>query len=67
VVIRDPRDRRTRLDPSREADTLVPVAHARHTAELVPTAKLLTWPDEGQISIFDKIPRLTADLVAPLR
>jgi pimeloyl-ACP methyl ester carboxylesterase len=50
-----------------EADSVVPVAHGRHTAELIPTAKLLTWPDQGHISIFTKIPELTADLVAPLR
>ncbi|HEY6778657.1 MAG TPA: alpha/beta hydrolase [Thermoleophilaceae bacterium] len=50
-----------------EADTVVPVAHGRHTAELIPTAKLLTWPDEGHISIFTKIPELAADLVASLR
>jgi pimeloyl-ACP methyl ester carboxylesterase len=50
-----------------EADTVVPVAHARQTAEMIPGARLLTWPDDGHISIFTKIPGLTADLVAPLR
>jgi pimeloyl-ACP methyl ester carboxylesterase len=50
-----------------EADTVVPVAHARHTAELIRTAKLMTWPDEGHISILTRIPELTSELVAPLR
>jgi pimeloyl-ACP methyl ester carboxylesterase len=50
-----------------EADTLVPVAHARHTAELIPTAKLLAWRDEGHLSLIPRIPELTAELVAPLR
>jgi pimeloyl-ACP methyl ester carboxylesterase len=50
-----------------EADTLAPVAHARHSAQLITGARLLTWPDDGHISVFTKIPDLTADLVAPLR
>jgi pimeloyl-ACP methyl ester carboxylesterase len=50
-----------------EADTVVPVAHARHTAELIPGAKLFTRPDDGHISIFTRIPDLAADLVASLR
>jgi pimeloyl-ACP methyl ester carboxylesterase len=50
-----------------EADTLTPVAHGRHTAELIPGARLLTWPDEGHISPLAKIPDLAADLAAPLR
>lgn len=49
------------------AETVVPVAHTRHTAELIPMAKLLTLPDEGHISIVTKIPELTTELVAPLR
>jgi pimeloyl-ACP methyl ester carboxylesterase len=50
-----------------EADTLVPVAHARHTAELVPKARLATRPDQGHISILTEIPHLAAELVASLR
>jgi pimeloyl-ACP methyl ester carboxylesterase len=50
-----------------EADTLTPIAHGRHTAELIPDAKLVTWPDQGHISLIRKIPDLTADLVASLR
>ena len=50
-----------------EADTLVPISHGRHTAELIPTAKLTTWPDHGHLSMIAEIPRLAADLVAPMR
>ena len=50
-----------------EADTLVPVAHARHTAEMIPRARLLTLPDHGHISIIGEIPSLTTGLVSPLR
>jgi pimeloyl-ACP methyl ester carboxylesterase len=50
-----------------EADTIVPIAHGRHTAEIIPTANLVTWPDHGHISILAEIPQLCADLVAPLR
>jgi pimeloyl-ACP methyl ester carboxylesterase len=50
-----------------EADTVIPVAHARHTAELIPGAQLSLWPVHGHISILTEIPRLAADLVAPLR
>jgi pimeloyl-ACP methyl ester carboxylesterase len=50
-----------------EADTLVPVAHARHTAEIIPGARLVTRPDQGHISILTEIPHLAAELVAPLR
>jgi pimeloyl-ACP methyl ester carboxylesterase len=50
-----------------EADTLTPVTHARHTAELITGATLSTWPDHGHLSILSEIPQLAADLVAPLR
>ena len=50
-----------------EADTVVPVAHARHTADVIPGASLLTWPDHGHISILAEIPQLTVDLAATLR
>jgi pimeloyl-ACP methyl ester carboxylesterase len=50
-----------------EADTLVPVAHARHTTEMIPGARLLTWPDHGHIGILSEIPQLTADLVTAAR
>jgi pimeloyl-ACP methyl ester carboxylesterase len=50
-----------------EANTLAPVTHARHTAEMIPGARLLTLPDHGHISIFSEIPKLTTDLVSALR
>lgn len=49
-----------------EADRSVPLAHARHTARVIPTATLLTWPDHGHLSIFGEIRHLAADLVATL-
>jgi pimeloyl-ACP methyl ester carboxylesterase len=50
-----------------EADTLVPVTQARHTAEMIPRARLLTLPDHGHFSIGSEIPNLTTDLVSALR
>jgi len=50
-----------------EADTLVPIAHGRHTAEVIPGASLVTFPDHGHLSIFTEIPHLSADLTRPLR
>jgi pimeloyl-ACP methyl ester carboxylesterase len=50
-----------------DADTLTPVGHGRHTAELVPGARLVIWPDEGHISLISKIPGIAADLVTSLR
>lgn len=48
-------------------DTMAPVAHARHTASVIPGAKLVIRPDHGHISILAEIPRVAADLVASLR
>ena len=45
-----------------EADTLVPIAHGRHTAEVIPTATLSTFPAHGHLSIMNEIPRLAAQL-----
>jgi pimeloyl-ACP methyl ester carboxylesterase len=50
-----------------EADTLVPVAHGRHTAQLIPGATLVTFPDHGHLSIINEIPQLAADLATPVR
>ena len=35
-----------------EVDTIVPVAHGRHTAALIPGAVLETFPDYGHLSMF---------------
>jgi pimeloyl-ACP methyl ester carboxylesterase len=50
-----------------EADTLVPVTHARHTARIVPCARLVTRAGQGHLSILPEIPQLAAELVAVLR
>tara|TARA_B100001142_G_scaffold108398_1_gene110336 strand:+ start:3455 stop:4303 length:849 start_codon:yes stop_codon:yes gene_type:complete len=38
-----------------EVDTIVPVAHAQHTAEIVKDAHLNIYPDHGHLSISDEI------------
>lgn len=50
-----------------EADTMIPVAHSRHTTELISGARLTTWPQEGHISLITKIPDIAAHLVAAPR
>jgi pimeloyl-ACP methyl ester carboxylesterase len=50
-----------------EADTLVPLTHPRHSAEMIRTARLLTRPDQGHISLLLEIPQVAAELVGPLR
>ena len=50
-----------------EADTLVPLAHGRHTAELIPGATFVSLPDHGHLSTLTEIPQLCADLVTALR
>jgi pimeloyl-ACP methyl ester carboxylesterase len=49
------------------ADTLVPSAHARHTAELVPGAELRILPEHGHLSLLTQFAPLAAELVTPLR
>jgi pimeloyl-ACP methyl ester carboxylesterase len=46
-----------------EDDTLVPTAHARHTAELIPDARLTIVPAQGHISMYRLIPEIVAELV----
>jgi pimeloyl-ACP methyl ester carboxylesterase len=43
-------------------DTLVPVAHAHHTAEIVAGSKLVILPDHGHISMITEIPRIAAEI-----
>jgi pimeloyl-ACP methyl ester carboxylesterase len=50
-----------------EADTDTPVAHARHTSDLIPGATVMIRPDHGHLSILTEIPTLTVDLVDVLR
>lgn len=47
-----------------EADTVISTVHSRHTADLVPGAKLDLRPADGHLSIMARIPRLAADLAA---
>ena len=50
-----------------EEDTLVSIAHSRHTAELIPGATLVTFPNHGHISMFLEFPQLIADLASSAR
>lgn len=50
-----------------QADTVVPIAHGRHTADLIPGASLTAFPDHGHLSIITEIPQLSADLTGALR
>jgi hypothetical protein len=45
----------TRAEPRRGAER---ATHARHTADIVPGAELVPWPDEGHLSLVKKIPEL---------
>ena len=46
-----------------EVDTIVPVAHSRHTAELIPGSSLRILAGHGHISISSELPGLCAELV----
>jgi pimeloyl-ACP methyl ester carboxylesterase len=48
-----------------EADTIVPLAHARHTAALVRNAQLRTAPDLGHFSIIGEVPATLGALRGP--
>jgi pimeloyl-ACP methyl ester carboxylesterase len=50
-----------------EADTIVPIAHARHTAAVLPGAELVTRHDQGHLSVMMEIPELAGRLLQPLR
>jgi pimeloyl-ACP methyl ester carboxylesterase len=62
------------FDPSRiavpvevahgELDTLLPMAHSRHTAELIPGASLHTYPGHGHLTILAELPRIASALAA---
>jgi pimeloyl-ACP methyl ester carboxylesterase len=43
-------------------DTLVPVAHAHHTAEIVAGSTLVVLPDHGHISMITQIPQIAGGL-----
>ena len=50
-----------------EEDSLLPLAHSEHTAELIPGASLEILPGHGHLSIMTETARLAVDLLAPLR
>jgi len=43
-------------------DQLVPIAHSRHTASLIPGAELRILPGVGHLSLIDQLPALAAEL-----
>ena len=45
-----------------ELDHVVPAAHSRHTAELVPTATLRTLPGHGHLTVVAELPALASAL-----
>jgi pimeloyl-ACP methyl ester carboxylesterase len=47
-----------------ETDTLVPLAHSRHTADVIPGAAFVVLPEHGHISLVGEMPRICADLIA---
>ncbi len=48
-------------------DRLVPIAHSRHTAELIPGSELRIVAGRGHLSLVDEFPALTSEIVGPLR
>ncbi len=49
-----------------ELDTIIPVAHSRHTAELIPGASLRILPGHGHLTISAELPGLCAELTQSL-
>jgi pimeloyl-ACP methyl ester carboxylesterase len=48
-------------------DQLVPVAHSRHTASLIPGAELRLLPGVGHLSLVDHLPALAAEIIRSSR
>ncbi len=46
-----------------ELDTLVPVAHSRHTADSIPGSTFRTLPGHGHLTIVSELPMLAAALM----
>ncbi len=44
-------------------DQLVPIAHSRHTAELIPGSELRIVPGVGHLSLTDELPALATEIV----
>jgi len=49
-----------------ELDTIIPVAHSRHTAELIPGSALRMLPGHGHITISSELPGLCAEVIQSL-
>ena len=45
-----------------EGDTLLPMTHAQHTADVVPGARLRVLPEHGHFSILGELPGVAAAL-----
>ena len=43
-----------------DEDTVVPLAHGRHTAAVIPAARLAAWPHDGHVSVLGRLPALVA-------
>ena len=50
-----------------ELDDLLPMAHSRHTAELIPGTDLDIVPGHGHVSILDEMPERTVNLVQSVK
>lgn len=48
-----------------DADTLVPLAQSRHTAEVIPTATFKVLPGHGHLTILSELPALASALARP--
>lgn len=46
-----------------ELDTLVPMTHSRHTADLIASSTFRTLPGHGHLTIVSELPELAASLV----
>jgi pimeloyl-ACP methyl ester carboxylesterase len=46
-----------------EDDRLVPIAHSRHTASLIPGAEMRVVPGVGHLSLVDEFPALAAEIL----
>lgn len=49
-----------------ESDTLLPVAHSRHTAVLIPGAELHVLSGHGHFTILSELPTLVSALAGPM-
>jgi pimeloyl-ACP methyl ester carboxylesterase len=48
-----------------DADTLIPIAHSRHTAASIPDARLRVLPGHGHLTLLSELPALASAAVSP--